>query len=500
MKSIYTICCLCLATLLSQSQNASRFPINPLAVWKVYHYKIYIDQHNKADEIYEYYIENDTLINSLNYYKLYKSGVAYYDTPFFYNRIYVGAIRDAENKFFYLKKGDISEVMLFDFNLKLGDTIRSIIGKGRVVDFIETLPDGRKRFECRHIFCAGCCPVIQIIEGIGHAGGIMENPPCTHIGFSGNCLTCYLENGKLIYQNNLGIIENECKQNLSRFPINPSAVWKIQTGPGDIGDNKQHRKGDEIYEYYIKNDTILNSLKYYKLYKSGVAYYDTPFYFNSVYVGAIRDDNNKFFYFKKADTSEVMLFDFNLKLGDTIQAFIGKGHVINHMDTLPGGRKKIECINSIFGGCMAVVQIIEGIGHAGGIMEDLPCIHIGLSGHYLTCYLENGKLIYHNDLGFFDSECEPNSSIRCVCNKNARMNIYPMPFNEMVTIEFSDSYSDITLLEIYNVQGIKMSIKKVYTTMDSNRIKLDVSGLQKGIYIIKIGNENSFHTQKLMKE
>ena len=151
------------------TQENSRFPINPTAVWKMYYSGQY-------EEIFEYYIDNDTLLNSHKYYKLFKSGVAYYDTPFYYNGIYVGAIRDDDNKFFYVKKNELSEVQLFDFNLEPGDTIQTLIGKGYVVSIIDTLPDGRKRFGHGGI-CVFYCPVLQIVEGIGHAGGIMEDPP-----------------------------------------------------------------------------------------------------------------------------------------------------------------------------------------------------------------------------------------------------------------------------------------------------------------------------------
>lgn len=205
MKKIVVIILYLLNVSLIYTQNTSRFPIHPAGVWKMQYSGLY-------EEIYEYYIEGDTLINSQSYYKVYKSGVTYYDTPFYYERIYVGALRDYDNKFFYVKKDEPTEVQLFDFNLEPGDTIESLIGNGKIINFIDTLPDGRKRMEQRGI-CVVSCPVIQIIEGIGHAGGIMKDPPDSHVGFAGHNLLCYFENEELVYHNNFGFTDARCEQN-----------------------------------------------------------------------------------------------------------------------------------------------------------------------------------------------------------------------------------------------------------------------------------------------
>jgi hypothetical protein len=42
-----------------------------------------------------------------------------------------------------------------------------------------------------------------LLEGVGHSGGIMEDPPCYHIGFYGHFLNCFEVNGALIYQSDI---------------------------------------------------------------------------------------------------------------------------------------------------------------------------------------------------------------------------------------------------------------------------------------------------------
>jgi hypothetical protein len=88
------------------SQSTSRFPIDPLARWKISEISFYIEiegSYEKINEKYEYFIDSDTTIHSQKYYKLFKSGVAYYDTPFYYEKVYAGAIRDDDNRFYMVR-------------------------------------------------------------------------------------------------------------------------------------------------------------------------------------------------------------------------------------------------------------------------------------------------------------------------------------------------------------------------------------------------------------
>jgi hypothetical protein len=83
----------------------------------------------------------------------------------------------------------------------------------------------------------------------------------------------------------------------SRFPLKPSSVWKV--GFLFNQDSTQNHHGNNIFRYFLYGDTLINSTSYYKLYKSGTAYYDTTFSYKNIYVGAIRDSSNKFFYIEK---------------------------------------------------------------------------------------------------------------------------------------------------------------------------------------------------------
>lgn len=72
---------------------------------------------------------------------------------------------------------------------------------------------------------------------------------------------------------------------------------------------------------------------------------------------------------------------------------------------------------------------------------------------------------------------------------------YPNPVSEMLNLRFNiDKPMDLQL-ELYDITGKKLVIKKLPSVMPGGRATLDFSGLRKGIYILKITNEK----QKIRK-
>jgi hypothetical protein len=216
-----------LTIIFCSSQHQSCYAIDPTSRWKI---NITNDTRSNILETYIYFIDHDTIINSVTFYKLYRSGVFYFTNPYYYySHAYIGAIRDFENRFYFIRKEETLEKLLIDFNLKLGDTIHSIIGKDRIVNLLDTLNDGRKRFGSIPFICGGCCPTPVLIEGIGHTDGLIEDPSCNHPGYNNNILICYSENGNTIYQNenNTG---NNCDLSVS-VPGKPVNDTKLKIYP-----------------------------------------------------------------------------------------------------------------------------------------------------------------------------------------------------------------------------------------------------------------------------
>ncbi len=282
-------------------------------------------------------------------------------------------------------------------------------------------------------------------------------------------------------------------QTISRFPINPLARWKISEI--SFYPEGSYEKITEKYEYFIGSDTTINSRHYYKLYKSGVAYYDTPFYYEKVYAGAIRDDDNKFYLVRKDQNTEVLLIDYDLELGDTIRSEIGYGSIINKIETLYDGRKCISSIPEICGGCCSTITLLEGIGHSGGIMEVPPCFHIGYYGHYLNCYEINGELIYQIDIPLV-VDCENFFSSVDDLPDVPAVKIHPVPATDILSVDLLNMPDKQSFISIFDISGSLVLTRE----LQSNKTEIDILHLEKGIYLVRVSNEPTSDAYKLIVE
>lgn len=180
----------------------SRFPIKTSSVWRInFEFPRYEwSTHASGDEEYKYFIGGDTILSGKNYFKLLKSGVLYLDTPFIIENKYIGAIRDSENKFYFVASKSDTEILLYDFDAVVGGSIDGKDNGFYQVSEIETLPDGRKKYMFDFI-TVHCGSANTVIEGIGWLGGLLEGNSCSgHPGVRGSYLVCYSEGGIKKYE------------------------------------------------------------------------------------------------------------------------------------------------------------------------------------------------------------------------------------------------------------------------------------------------------------
>lgn len=120
------------------------------------------------------------------------------------------------------------------------------------------------------------------------------------------------------------------------------------------------------YSVYTGGDTLINNLKYTKLYEN--KYQETEndsnriiskSYYNDFYIGAIREEDKRVFIYRRNYSKENLLYDFNWKVGDTIVPktsiivrFIDK---ITINDSTKRNHIVAHDFNSLF-------EIVEGIG------------------------------------------------------------------------------------------------------------------------------------------
>lgn len=226
----------------SQTNNYQPFPDS--AIWRV-DVITNSPQNGGCQAIYyfQYYISGDTLINSNLYKKIYKSYVFLASTgaaspcnplPLTELTGYWGALRDdsINNKTFFVFSNSYSDSLLYDYNLQIGDSIKSCITTNNVIiTSIDSVMIGlhlRKRWN----FISG-----YLIQGIGSNAGLTEIINTSQTTFSR--LICVKNNSNpifssvnnsafacnLIYQ---GVIE---ANSLNKLKINPkpfSTFTKIE--------------------------------------------------------------------------------------------------------------------------------------------------------------------------------------------------------------------------------------------------------------------------------
>lgn len=406
--------------LILPAEAQSRYPIQPTSCWKV-------DSVSSTWDIVEntkYFIEGDTSITGTKFFKLYKSGVAHYDKPFYYNHVYVGALRDADDKVFFIRKNRATETTLFDFNLKVGDIIKSAVGNGKKIISIDTLQNGRRVFyHARDHYNLGF-----LIEGIGSNGGLFNSGSSfvwLHSGEMANYLICYSENNSLVYQSEVGMIANCDIVNIgSKFPVDTTAIWRF-----DCDSDYYVSPASEKYQYSFKGDTIIGPHTYFKLVKSG--FYLSPgddgrfisSYKSNVYVGALRDSEGRYYFVKQGDSLEKVLYDFNVKVGDIVQSEIYKGEIVNSIDTCYDNRKRFY-----LGPDKYSKIIIEGIGALPEFIKGY------VKDSYLKCFSVNDIPVYHY-ASSVDCRLDTLNTTFPICDNLFFLPIFPTTYDDIL-LEF----------------------------------------------------------------
>lgn len=309
-------------------------------------------------------------------------------------------------------------------------------------------------------------------------------------------------------------------------------------------ENAQWSVANEKYALY--GDTIIDEIKYGKIYKQTS---DSLFEFDinkAEYFCAIRNDvENKRVYgiykeelpichwgygLEPASEKEMLLYDFSVNVGDTVTVvnfdeaelagyisyvkfvreevlsiyiFDGNGGYeflhLNNNDSIVKLTNNEQRKRILMRGINDPIDQywIEGIGSSDG-----PFVHnffdfLEYSPKRLLCYSENDEYLYLQEEFDIDanSDCfNPRKIIVDITENNLDTNIqiYPNPTEGIVNIE-DISNTEYTIV-IYNTKGQKQLSKSAI-----GKSNIDISDLPRGIYIMNINNGASNKNCKLIK-
>ena len=249
---------------------------------------------------------------------------------------------------------------------------------------------------------------------------------------------------------------------------------------------------NETYNYYLNGDTVFGSLVYKKLYRKGQGYYSwlAPYpptfscsgtyqYIDPDPIYFIRSAGKQMFIRDISDTTESLLYDFNLSVGDTLPVTFNNyanDVTVTAIDSVytPYGYLKRFALS----GTTWSQYLIEGIGHSKGLLEpmDIPLE----CGFDLMCYSLNDSAYYPVQ----GPACDIAVGVAGVSNRSS-YSASPNPFNDHTIIHFSTGMNNAEM-KIYDVHGKQVR----HVLINAGKIVLQRGDLPAGVYFTRIFQDN----------
>ncbi|MEP5340960.1 MAG: T9SS type A sorting domain-containing protein [Algibacter sp.] len=120
-------------------------------------------------------------------------------------------------------------------------------------------------------------------------------------------------------------------------------------------------------------------------------------------------------------------------------------------------------------------------------------------GNNQSVYLYTNSTNNYNQQWLFNSltskKSGKKSSVEQLEANLDAFSVYPNPVENELTIEFNDNYSQETSITLYAVNGQKV----IETKPNGEEVRLDLSKLNSGIYILKVSSKTQNFTKKIVK-
>jgi hypothetical protein len=270
------------------------------------------------------------------------------------------------------------------------------------------------------------------------------------------------------------------------------------------------------YNYFFQGDTVLSGQTYHKIYRTGTyAYYTVtmpfmihtltmgPYLTTDTYVGGIKEDGAKKIYFypdTATVSSEQLLYDFNLTVGDTLpvdynnNSYALGANVVSSIDSVLLGTNYHKRFNISMPSAPNYVSLIEGVGSTFGLLEMLvPTFE---SASRLHCFTREGALLYKDSVAI---NAQVYTITTCALPSPVGINVYlnetqislvPNPTSGIVNIK--TSFSEKVQIEIYDLFG-----NRIYQLEQQGMaFTIDLSHHPKGVYFLKVQSGNKISKTK----
>jgi hypothetical protein len=248
----------------------------------------------------------------------------------------------------------------------------------------------------------------------------------------------------------------------------------------------------EEYSYLLNGDTTINGQTYHKLSTPFVSFFTqgscTQEHFPG-YKGAIRQDipNRKVYYVHPSSSSEALLYDFNLAIGDTIHGYLasnaGMLDTVISMDSVLVGNdfRKRWLINDWY-----EIYYIEGIGSTYGLLENSPGYVTDAPGYYFDCFKQDQQTLYPDT----NTNCQLITSAHDISILEEPLKIFPNPSKGSFSIEFKQP-KDIKGISLLSLVGNVILSAEIH-----DQTSICLNNIPCGIYILAILDKNNRTTNK----
>jgi Secretion system C-terminal sorting domain len=297
----------------------------------------------------------------------------------------------------------------------------------------------------------------------------------------------------------INVISNA--QTYKPFPTD-SASWGFYiNSPSGVSNTKE----------IVKGDTILGGNNYYKVYSQ----------LNNL-IGFYRESGKKVYakILNYADTSEILLYNFNLNVGDTFYdrrkdvsgtAFIYKYKVTSITASTLTSDVRMQ-FNFNYAGYQGAATSysnlgfscnsfwLEGIGSIKGIFNTRTSAEG--TEYFVAAVVSNASFanlicFEHKNLQYMAQSCLTLGLKENETNSNIRF--YPNPSSGFLNMQLTDATLSNYNLKLINVLGQEEKIDDL--VKQSDIITLNIQQLKKGIYFLQVfDNSKLIHTEKIVKE
>lgn len=238
----------------------------------------------------------------------------------------------------------------------------------------------------------------------------------------------------------------------------------------------------EDYSITFSGDTIIDNLAYKKLTTPFVEFTFTGGC-NQInfpgYQGAIREDvaNKKVYYVPPSQSTEKLLYDFTMLVGDTVKGYLDSfeypGDIVTEIDSVLVGDnyRKRWLVNPCY-----EIYFIEGIGSTYGLLKPSPGCLTDMDYYSISCFTQNGQTQYPDSL----SACELITSIENIDAVFDAVRVFPNPSSGSFTIDLGNS-ENIEEIRLTNMIGSIVYQKDI---IDHNYVI--INALPGGAYILTL--------------